>query len=70
MESKGSCYDTYNGAYKQNKRLESLYAHLTALGYEMSTDERKLLDGTHEVYPGNECAGESQGAATEGGAAR
>lgn len=31
-------------------KLTEIYAFLTKLGYEMSTNEKQLLDGTHKIY--------------------
>jgi len=45
-----STYSNYYGRYEPEDKLQRLYDHLTALGYEKSTDEIKLLDGTHELY--------------------
>lgn len=33
-----------------NVKLNLLYRWLVSLGYEMSTDEKALMDGSHEVY--------------------
>jgi ParB family chromosome partitioning protein len=44
-----TCYNFY-GVYGRDEQLEALYARLAALGYRASTDEEKLLDGTHELY--------------------
>ena len=40
----------YNAKYQKNTRLDFIYKHLCALGYEMSDEEKALLDGTHELY--------------------
>lgn len=42
----------YYGSYCRNTRLENWYALLTRIGYKMSSDERKLLSGTHECFGG------------------
>ena len=42
----------YYGSYRRNTRLENWYALLTRIGYKMSSDERKLLSGTHECFGG------------------
>ena len=44
------CHDEWNGKYVKNDRLERWYNLLEKLGYPISTDERQLLDGTHELY--------------------
>ena len=43
------CY-TYDGRYDPSKRLDIIYDLLTSLGYEMSDEEKKLMDGTHPLY--------------------
>jgi ParB family chromosome partitioning protein len=40
----------YNGKYDKNKKLATLYEWLTKLGYEKSSDETALLDGTSDLY--------------------
>ena len=49
------CID-YSGKYRESATLTKIYKLLAELGYEMSEDEIKLLDGTHGVYgtEGNE----------------
>ena len=42
--------DTTNGKYRKNPTLETWYATLTSLGYRISDDETRLLDGTHECF--------------------
>ena len=44
------CHDDWHGKYRSNSRLERWYSLLEKLGYPISTDERQLLDGTHELY--------------------
>lgn len=44
------CYDGYHGKYQKNSSLEKWYDLLEKLGYPISTDERQLLDGTHDLY--------------------
>ena len=43
-------YD-YEGKYQKNAGLERWYSLLEKLGYTISSEERQLLDGTHELYP-------------------
>lgn len=43
------CY-TYDGSYSENKRLALIYELLTAVGYKMSDEEEKILNGTHPLY--------------------
>lgn len=40
----------FNGEYCKNENLERWYALLTKIGYRMSSDEVKLLAGTHDCY--------------------
>lgn len=43
---------TYDGAFDINyaSRLPDVYCLLNVLGYEMSDEEQKIMDGTHELY--------------------
>ena len=43
------CHDWYC-RYGSDARLEMIYEFLESLGYEMSDEERELLDGTSELY--------------------
>lgn len=36
--------------YRRNERLERIYDFLNRLGYEVSDEERQMLDGTHALY--------------------
>ena len=50
---KESWSDSYRKEYPKHNvsaKLKGLYAWLTPLGYEMSEEERQLLDGTHELF--------------------
>jgi ParB family chromosome partitioning protein len=40
----------WQGKYRQNLKLEKWYDILKTAGYKMSRVEKKLLDGTHEVF--------------------
>ena len=40
----------HEGRYMRNVGLENWYAILTRVGYKMSSDERKLLSGMHEIF--------------------
>lgn len=40
----------HEGRYERNPRLENWYAILTRVKYKMSSDERKLLSGTHDCF--------------------
>lgn len=40
----------FTGYYKRNSNLEKWYAILSHVGYRLSSDERKLLSGTHEYF--------------------
>lgn len=44
-----SCYD-YWAKYYESPYLARWYEFLESLGYQTSTEERQLLDGTHELY--------------------
>ncbi len=50
--------ECYNGfpEHTENVYLDELYAWLISLGYEMSDDERALMDGTHELFKKEEQA--------------
>lgn len=38
--------------YRNNDRLLGIYDFLKRIGYQLSTEEQQLLDGTHELYGG------------------
>ena len=40
----------FNGEYEPNPKLEKWYNVLEYLGYQISDEERALLDGTHECF--------------------
>lgn len=42
-------YD-WDGVFTGNGELDKVYGFLNALGYEMSEEEQKFIDGTHELY--------------------
>lgn len=44
------------GEYRENQRLRAIYDGLCKLGYEMSDEEKALLDGSSELYYRKECA--------------
>ena len=44
----------WDGKYTENRGLCALYSFLEKFGYEMSDDEAALMNGTHELYIGNE----------------
>lgn len=48
------CTDYNVIEYRKNANLEKLYKNLEAVGYDMSDDEKALLDGTHELYKSEE----------------
>ena len=56
--SSASCYEGKWGEmypeYKKSNLLELLYEFLAELGYQISTEEQQLLDGTHELYKNEE----------------
>lgn len=41
---------TYECTYTENEELKELYRLLGNLGYEMSDEEKQMMDGTHELY--------------------
>ena len=43
------CLDYYNH-FEKNERLQEIYDVLCSLGYQMSDEEKSLMDGTHELY--------------------
>lgn len=43
------CYD-YSGRYDGNTYLHRIYDLLCGIGYEMSDEEKELMDGTSELY--------------------
>lgn len=49
-----NCYDKANDSskvtFRENRRLKLIYRFLTELGYEMSTEETEILNGTYELY--------------------
>lgn len=44
-----SCFN-WMCEYTKNEKLDSIYCFLTKLGYEMSDEEKALLDGSHELF--------------------
>ena len=44
-----NCFDYY-GRYEENENLNLIYEFLEDIGYEMSDDERWLIDGTHPMF--------------------
>ena len=48
-------HSTYKHEYPKhqvNQKLVMLYEWITSLGYEMSDDERGMMDGTHPIFEG------------------
>ena len=43
-------FESWNPRHKENPELDNVYQMLTALGYQMSDDERALQDGTHTLF--------------------
>lgn len=54
----GSSYQKEYPQYYSSSKLTGLYAWLTDLGYEMSSEEKDMQDGIHEVYHRNETEAE------------
>ena len=48
----GSSVNTYNYGleYTGNERLSLIYEFICRLGYEMSDEEKQIMDGTHKLY--------------------
>lgn len=46
-------YRTRYPEYKFNPRLEAMYHWLTKLGYQMSSEEKLIAAGTHEIFQQN-----------------
>lgn len=44
-----NCRD-YEYKYREDMQLKHIYQGLCALGYDMSDEERRMLDGTHKLY--------------------
>jgi len=57
-------YD-YHLDYEANEQLDFIYNHLTALGYEMSDEEKALRDGTHELFREGDSAQQPDQEATQ-----
>ena len=47
--NEAGCTD-WNGCYRDNPKLRNLYHGLCMLGYDMSDEEKQLIDGTHPLY--------------------
>lgn len=45
---------TWNGRHTESEETDKLYECLERLGYQMSDDEKKLQDGSHEFFEGEE----------------
>ena len=45
-------YDDGNGKYKDDEKLNMVYASLVAFGYQMSDDEKAWNNGTHKCFTG------------------
>lgn len=48
-DNKEDCND-WQGRFEENERLNLLYEFLESLGYEMSDEERELIEGESELY--------------------
>lgn len=53
-EDEGAECCNWNGEYQESVRLVRLYEFLCKIGYEMSDEERDLLDGTSDLYKTND----------------
>lgn len=54
-----NCFDYY-GRYEENENLNLIYEFLEDIGYEMSDDERGLIDGTHPIFKDHVTDGKSE----------
>lgn len=45
-----SLYDSYHKVYRRSEALEHWYDILKSVGYKMSSEEKALLDGSHECF--------------------
>ena len=50
LECFHTTYKPYYPSYQANRKLALLYEWLVSLGYEMSDDEKSLMDGTHPIF--------------------
>jgi ParB family chromosome partitioning protein len=50
MDNQTCAYNNYSAHYSPSPRLDAVYDYLVGLGYEMSDDEKKLRDGSHELF--------------------
>lgn len=50
LDSPDEKYYRWSESYENNERLNATYNLLEQLGYEISTEEKKLKDGTHELF--------------------
>ena len=56
-EKKNNCTGNYKGQfpeYKSSPKLKLLYEWLQRLGYEISTEEQSMMDGTHAGFHAKE----------------
>jgi ParB family chromosome partitioning protein len=50
MDNEGAHYYNWNGQYDSNEELDEVYNLLEEFGYEMSDEEKALMNGTHELF--------------------
>ena len=50
FDSQANTYVDWYNDHRENKELDALYDLLTALGYQMSDEEKQLQDGTHLLF--------------------
>jgi len=53
MDNESDNYFDYYGRYEKNEELDDLYETLIKLGYQLSDEEKALMNGTHELF--SEC---------------
>lgn len=56
LDDARASFHNWRGEYEGNADLVALYSCLERLGYEISAEERQLMDGTHELYVREETA--------------
>lgn len=58
-------FDSYRLKHSENEQLDAIYMLLEKLGYEMSDEEKKLRDGTHELFHLDDPAPQEEQEATQ-----
>lgn len=58
LENPTHSYYAWNGTYKDDENLDTVYDFLVKLGYPVSDEEQAMRDGTHELFVKIESKGE------------